>query len=267
MPTLTSARIALPIQRATELPSGAYAITPVVLGTCFSIGGWLMLTAGHVAAEIEASPNSLVVVGVMDAEERMIGAKVTDTERLSGDVGLLRVNPTHIRGAEQCVATFRWKPELLEQLSPVKTVGYAMGHYVLEGELRVMPRAFQGYVVARNPRFRPVGMTGEPFCVYELSFPAPVGLSGAPLMAGRDSSTRVAGVVIGNAETELVVYRWREEEREGNVARSVEQNEFLKLGVAVAAEEILKMESRLAGSTIEAHLEKSNLLTAPRRPK
>src|SRR6267143_3306252 len=81
---------------------------------------------------------------------------------------------------------------------------YTYGFPLTEGERRpdgfidwkLNPRYFQGYLTRDLPYDHP---GDKPTPSYELSFPAPVGLSGSPLLLV--GTLNVAGVIYGNLES------------------------------------------------------------------
>jgi hypothetical protein len=114
-------------------------------------------------------------------------------------------------------------------------------------------RAFEGKVTARVSGFKPTGSALEPFPVYELPFAAPRGLSGCPLLsaAGR---ILVRGVVIGNAQSKMLVHSSTEVVKENDKATTVEQYESLTLGVATDGLFVQGLRSSALGRTIGEHL-------------
>jgi hypothetical protein len=260
MPMSTSSlQVSLPVQRAERVRGERFGVTAEVLGSCFSIGGGFFLTAGHVVREASAVVGAKVpVVGVPDPSGGFVGLAVEEGEDLGADVGVLRVAYAH-SDYKDWFLTFPWRQSPLAQLEEAKTVGYAFGHTDVDGVLQIGPRAFQGYVVARRNRFKPPGMSGPAFSVYELSFAAPTGLSGAPLF-GPDMPSRIVGLVVGNTETEMCVYRSSETLSDGATVESVSREEMLRLGIAVEVGTLLTLGSSLLGGALADHLRKHALL-------
>ena len=141
----------------------------------------------------------------------------------------------------------------------MRTLGFPYGSTEVDNQRGIMIRGFSGEVVAGRRRFRPPGFEDPAFSVYELSFSAPRGLSGAPLL----HKDEVVGIVIGNSDTSMLVHRSTETETVEAGERTkttIEHYEKLTLGISVRSEEILRLESVLANGTIESHLRLHGLL-------
>jgi hypothetical protein len=75
---------------------------------------------------------------------------------------------------------------MLPTLTPVAALGFPFGYD--PERLAVTSRGFAGNIVGS---YRHTGFPGHPH-VYELSFAAPRGLSGGPLLRGESGLSRVA---------------------------------------------------------------------------
>src|SRR5579872_1616351 len=166
-----------------------YIDPPGILGTAFPVGGGRYLTAGHVVSGRAAAEMCL---GFVEGDACRHG-RVIETEVLPGvDVAVMEVSePTS------------WAPRLLtwcpmDMLAPaladVRVCGFPFG-LNLGGEIVLNIRSFKGYIVSAGL------MTNE----YELSFPAPEGLSGAPLQMASGLPGTVGGIIVGSAEVFTVV--------------------------------------------------------------
>jgi hypothetical protein len=254
-------QVVLPVQRAERFDGQRFGVTAEVLGTCFSVGGGYFVTAGHVLREASAVVGTKVpVVGVRDPSGGFMGLAVEDGEELGADAAILKVACADSEYKDWFL-TFPWREQPLAQLEPAKTVGYAFGHHEIDGVLQIGPRAFQGYVVSRRDRFRLLGMSGPPFSVYELSFAAPTGLSGSPLF-GPDMPSRVAGLVVGNTETQMCVYRSTETVSDGASVKSVSHDQLYCIGIAVQVSTLLSLRSSLLGRVLADHLRHHALLSS-----
>ena len=91
--------------------------------------------------------------------------------------------------------------------------------------------------------------------IYEVSFSAPLGLSAAPLMCG----DAVAGIVIGNRSTEMLVFAHREIVR-GDKELVTERFEAMQLGTAVQTTNALALRHDDWGGSLESHLVQQRLL-------
>jgi len=253
-----ASEIVAPIVLADRLEGSLYSVTGDILGTCFSIGGGFCLTAGHVANEIRHRPASKLAVIGFRQEGRWIGAEVAECEVLGADVGVLKF--MFAEGVEGSDApTFAWSVQPLPLLATVKSIGYPFGSTFVDNQLFINPRAFQGHVVSSLSRYQPVGFEGAPFVVYELSFAAPRGLSGAPLLFG-EAPTVVRGLVIGNSQSEMRVHQSTERISEVESKTTVEHFEWLRLGVAVQSPHAASLNSALLGGSVVHHLHQQGLL-------
>jgi hypothetical protein len=144
-------------------------------------------------------------------------------------------------------------------LEEARTIGYAYGLQEVDGEKTIVTRAFQGRLVARVNRFKPLGHRGDVFPVYEMSFAAPRGLSGSPLLSAQGSIV-VHGLMIGNSDSRMLVFASQETVQESRETTRVEHYESLSLGIATQGPFIMSLESRLLGTTIERHLEAQELI-------
>jgi len=217
-----------------------------------------MLTAMHVAAEISRSATRAMVIGIETPDGFFKAAYVSDIEDLGADLALMRVAftiPESVRWFNQIT----WSRISLTPFTPVRAVGYAYGTHTIDDKTSVVVRGFPGTVVSYLNEFRPLSMQGPPFRAYELSFLAPRGLSGSPLLNAQ-GNLQIHGMIIGNAETRMMVFRSEERIQDSDNTTIVEQYEALVLGMAVSAEEILPRRSSLLGLTIEEHLAKHQLL-------
>jgi hypothetical protein len=255
---MQATEIVAPIVLADVLEGSLYSLTGDVIGTCFSLGGRYCLTAGHVATEIGHRPVGKVAVIGFRIEGRWIGAEVVESEVLAADVGVLRFTFREgVEGSEP--PRFSWSVRPLPLLAPVKAIGYPFGSDLVDNQLFINPRAFQGHVAGAPSKYRPVGFDGAAFAVYELSFAAPRGLSGAPLLVG-EAPTVVAGVVIGNSQSVMRVHQSTEMISTAESKTTVENFEWLRLGVAVQSPEVASLHSALLGRTVIDHLHEHGLL-------
>jgi len=255
---LTGYAVALPVAIARPLPNRLFLLSSEIAGTAFSIGGDFFLTAGHVVSDLPKRDDLCLAVPIHEPGANWCTARVVDHELLSCDLAVLRLEYT-VPESASWFKTFRWSQAQVAPLSHVRSVGYAYGLQTVADRKNIIARAFQGYVVARLTRFLPVGVAGPPFGVYELSFAAPRGLSGSPLFNG-EGPLMIHGVVIGNSESRMTVFRSAERVDDGAKEKIIEQYEALTLGVAVQAVEILNQECQILGGTIGEHLSRHDLL-------
>jgi hypothetical protein len=248
--------VALPIFQA-EINAGRITPIPTALvGSCFALGGNYMITAGHVASKF-ADENRTLVVGIYRQDTGLDVAAVIELEHLGCDLAILQIDFDESHMFER-FHRFGWSNVPLDPFTAVRSIGYAYGVQHVEDRQFVIVRGFQGHIVSRLSQFKPAGMMGSPFEVYELSLVAPRGLSGAPLtnVAGK---AVIHGVVIGNSESQMMVFR-NEERVQSDRAQIVERYEALTLGIAVPATEVFRQTSHLFGSTVYHHLNQHGLL-------
>jgi hypothetical protein len=122
----------------------------------------------------------------------------------------------------------------LSTLMAIASIGFPYGYDSKSGA--VSSRGFVGNIAATRAGWD--RFPGRPE-IYELSFAAPVGLSGAPLII---LDHRVCGVVVGNHQTKMLVFTDEERLEEGAVINRVERYEVLNLGIAVRARTILSLQ-------------------------
>lgn len=213
-----------------------------IYGTTFSIGGGYLLTAGHSLQG--ASKHELVGVGVTSgAVWKLIivdDYEIVDTL----EVGLLRAQ---VREAK----ALPWSSAELPMLASVQSIGFP--HAFDRDRMSIDIRAFRGDVVSSRNY---LGVPAKPR-VYELPFACPRGLSGAPVFTTEDTP-RVVGMVIGNTATDMCVLRDKEVVQ-GETTTVVERFERLQLGIAVQANSLLTVESRLLGCSLKEHLQTHGL--------
>ncbi len=70
----------------------------------------------------------------------------------------------------------------------------------------------------------------------------------------------IHGMIIGNSESKMLVFRSEERDKNGDTVTAVEQYESLTLGIAITASEIIALPSKLLGSTIDEHLKDCDLM-------
>jgi hypothetical protein len=238
----------LPVLGGTPDASAQRMAVSDVFGTAFAIGGGMYMTAGHV---VEAAlSTAMVTLAFPEDQGRGWGMyPVLDHEIFSPcDVAIIRAESPH-------AVPLPWETPMLTVLTDVMAFGYAYG---LDHETHILRlRGFKGYTVAARAFER---LPVRP-AAYELSFQAPRGLSGAPLLL--PDSTAIVGMVIGNSTTEMVVFSQREHVIEEGRETLVERFEAMTLGVAIAASSLMAIEFGLLGGTLAAHVSAARLPTSP----
>jgi V8-like Glu-specific endopeptidase len=218
-------------------------------GTCFAIGEGVFVTAAHVIRCAKSHPVAAVVFVPMGSGTGSTGsmeARIEDYELFDDhDLGLFTCEggPYDVRS---------WIRQRVNPLTDTTCFGYPYG---LDHQLkRITIRFFRGVISAQHPIEQ---LTASPDG-YELSFPAPRGLSGAPVLA--TAGLHVLGIVVKNAQSQMLVASDTEIVTEGGERTIVERYEYLTYGIAVGSSAALALKSRLLGCTIEEHLAKHRLL-------
>lgn len=216
-----------------------------------------MLTAGHVVEELTAAAKAgkgVASVGIFHPKSfKQFGLRVSDLEVLGCDIGLLKVD---FQSPDQVDWLFPlwWDPFTSNMGTLVRSPGFAYGDHRVGDARYIVQRSFQGTIVADIGSYLPLGMTGEPFGVFELSFGAPRGHSGAPLL---HENGRVMGVVIGNSKSRMLVLDSEELEESTGTKTVVQQYESLTLGIAVRASNAVTLMSHILGTTLGHFISKS----------
>ncbi|NVE01196.1 trypsin-like peptidase domain-containing protein [Massilia sp. BJB1822] len=260
MTELTTYSISIPVHIADEREGQLYPGKSAVLGTAFPIGDAFLLTAGHVARELNEAKSSnrgQPAVGLFHPESFcQILVRIVETEILEGDIGVLRVEFSEL-SQKTWLFPLHWTLRFVNLGSPVRTPGYAYADHTVGDEHFIIQRSFQGSIVSQIGKYIPNGMKGIPFGVYETSFASPRGHSGAPLLLGNG---RVIGIVIGNSKSRMLILDAEEVSTDGQTTTLIEQYESLALGISVEAKFILNLHSKLLGKTIQSWLESKDLI-------
>jgi len=250
--------ISFPIIAAEKVINERYLISGDICGTAFALGTEYFMTAGHVASSAPHSNNQQLVIGILGPDGFFKAAPIIETEDIGTDIALLKVR-FPFPESEKRVQRLKWSEKSIDTFEHIRVAGYAYGLHVVGENKSVVIRGFQGHVVTSLLEFLPPGMKGKPFKVYELSFAAPRGLSGSPLL-NCHGTILIHGVLIGNRESRMSVFRDEEKVSDQQGVICVERYEALTLGIAVTANEILPRESRLLNGSIREYLRKNLLL-------
>lgn len=260
MAELTTYSISLPVHVADVREGRLVQGRSSVLGTCFPISGRFMLTAGHVVTELEEAKSGShgnPAVGIFHPTTfTQAGIRVTEMEVLDGDIGLLQVEFQE-PDQESWLFPLHWSVGHVNLGSIIRAPGYAYADHSVGSERFIVQRSFQGSIVSEIGTYLPAGMKGKPFGVYETSFAAPRGHSGAPLLK---ENGRVVGVVVGNSKSKMLVLDSEETSTDGKTTTLIEQYESLALGVSVQAGFILGLHSRLLGCSLNDFLIRKGLV-------
>ena len=209
--------------------------TPVMRaahGTAFPIGGSLFLTADHVPQEVDAADLVLTIGAGRDGEWLAVKASI-HTRWPEVDLAVLEADEPRLEPVD-------WTTTEVPIFEPVRTLGFPFGADQRHSTLSA--RGLVGHVAAGR-QFPE--LTGTPE-IYELTFAAPRGLSGAPLF--QHDGLWVCGCVIKNYTTEIAAIRSAEVHTGRGKVERFETYEYLHLGIAVNSTTILglKLSSGLA---------------------
>jgi hypothetical protein len=215
-----------------------------VYGTAFCLSGNVFLTNDHVIKSACQCPSW--GISYLDKQHWKL-ASVKGYESFSAiDMGIVAAEVPNAK-------SLNWSVDILNMLSSVQAVGFP---YALDTENGILTtRSFRGTTVAARTWH---GLQGKPG-IYELSFPCPRGLSGAPLWL-ENSPPYVVGVVFGNSITDMIVYEEKEVEKGGDKTTVYQKAESLHLGMAIQAKSIVSINSQLLKMTIGGFLQSSHLL-------
>ena len=215
-----------------------------VIGTCFSIGGDYFLTAAHVLKSALQYKWSGISFAYKDMWH---GSPFFNTQILEDfDIGIFIAETPNTK-------FLRWNDKSFPMLQAVQSIGYP---YAFDSENRqITVRSFAGHIVSEQKFHRLKGNAR----IYELSFQAPRGLSGAPLLT-LEKGKSVSGIIIGNSTTEMLIYSDKEIISDGIGENTVERYEALHFGIAIQSPQILDIYFTVLGGTLRTHLEKHGLI-------
>lgn len=216
----------------------------IAIGTAFSIGGGFFVTAGHVARELQTYGHQylgfLTHAAGLGAAPYMLGTVSSVEYHDAYDLAILGSSGgAHI--------TLQWVLDDVALLTDIVVAGYP---YALDTVAReVTPRAYRGSIAAAH-KFRELSASPAG---YELSIPAPRGLSGAPVLL-QHMPPIVLGFVIQNGKTGMLVHLDTERDNSGAQQTIVERYEFLTFGRAVSSSAVADLRSAVLRGTLREHL-------------
>jgi hypothetical protein len=214
-----------------------------IYGTAFSINNGYYLTAGHTIKNIKA-------------DGRIPGlAYCPSTEYFTSEIKDIEFHNNFdiciIKSEIPISKCFKWEENDLKYLANILSAGFP---YALDTEKNVINlRAFKGYIVSRSP----FSVLKNKQQIYELSFQAPRGLSGSPIIY--TSSLKIAGIIIGNISTKMLIFS-EEEVLNSEEKKTIERYELLQFGIAIRALSLFNTHSRLLNDTIYNYLHKNDLI-------
>lgn len=243
--------IVCPIVRGTRLDSQTIDVKQID-GTAFCLWENLYLTAAHCIPRDLIEPNC-IGLGFPQPPKTDIGivpflqAETWD----EADIALVKV-PRPVPKS----APVRWRFDTVTGLHDVWTAGYPHAMDIADLGF-IAQRAFKGYTVSHIP-FQRFGQS-EFHEAYELSFKAPMGLSGSPLFS-KESGDPVIGLIIANKETGLEVIEEEEATDDGKTVEFVYYKQKAQYGVAISSKEIGRWKPDLLGTSIEDFVREKGLV-------
>jgi hypothetical protein len=214
-----------------------------IFGTASLLGNGVFITTAHtIKAARECASHAILF---MTDDDTFTMGEPIDFELFEDyDLGLLKL--THYPN----VSAYPWDEYRGFMTEPVQALGYPHGYDAKNNFITM--RALIGHIVS----YMPFHLFPNKPLIYELSFPCPRGISGAPIM----TASGIKGFVIGNSLTEITVFKEEETVDDGSQRVVHEKTETTKFGVAIAVSNLLPLTSRLLGSTFREHLISKGLL-------
>lgn len=253
MPRYNALEVAFPVVSVGQAESSYLGLW----GTAFYIGTGMFVTARHV---IEAAQKTVdsgtarhLAIGQPEKasgdNQEWVFATFTDYEKHPDlDAALF-----HVGDAFESMHAPPWTLQSRDLLSNIVTLGYP---YALDPQHKVINvRAIKGHIIGTGKQLFP----GPAFRSYELSFLAPRGLSGAPLLT--DTPTpMICGMIIGNRSHEMEVASSHETIKDNDGTVTYTKVEVMHIGIAIQQGELAFASFELIGGTIADHLAMNRLL-------
>lgn len=225
------------------------AKTDNLFGTASYLGNRIFITAAHSILNAKECKN--MGIAFRDTHNSKSGftyIPFKDYEIFKDvDLALLKLDGDNFEAT-----TEKWSLKQTEFLEDVFTIGYPFGYNSLEKELLV--RGLKGHIVTRRHFHE---FQNKPL-IYELSFHCPKGVSGASLK--NIETSHIKGFIIGNASTEISVFKETEISEDEKERTVYEKVETTKYGIAITVANLINRNSRLLGTTFRNYLKKQNLL-------
>lgn len=217
--------------------------SPRLLGTCFSIGKGLFVTAGHVAESLRESKRPSLRKFETDGQVKPFPVQISESWG-NVDFGI-------IKASDACLPAISWLNSRIVEPTNIYTIGFAFGLDIRRR--KISRRHFHGHIVSsqKYASWQELDETrtpegSYPFWTYELSFACPLCQSGSPLFAKLpDNTTSVVGIVIGNSKSKIEVLSNVEEESNGSKTETYKSVDLLHLGQAISSISLLRGESIL----------------------
>ncbi len=222
-----------------------------IVGTAFSLGNNYLLTAGHCLPDL--SENQVFGLGYPQPGRHELGiVQVKRAEHFeTHDLALLES-----AAPVPYLEVQKWSQQVATALAEVWSAGYPHALDIAEMGF-VAQRAFKGHIVSHLPHGRLAD--GSFLEVYELSFIAPKGISGAPLFL-QGEIPLVAGVMLGTRQTDMEITREFEASDDGRTAEFHWYIQRMHYGMALTSEALIKLRSDTLNMTIKEYLQSQGLL-------
>jgi hypothetical protein len=250
---LNTYSISLPIFQTKRIIKNRYLVSGKIIGSCFPIGENYFLTAGHVINEIQQlkteDPENCLVVGLVDPSNGLLkSAPIIKQEELLCDCGLVCVDFVFPPSSEW-IKNIPFMKTDININDKLRCFGYPYGLNNYDYDLSLVQRYFEGHLVSSLMKFKPLTYSHDPFPVYEISFNAPAGLSGSPLICYKNQFLN-CGMIIGNSQQKMLIFETQEIIKKQSEKLIVEYYESLSLGIAIKSSTIVDLNSSILGKTI-----------------
>jgi hypothetical protein len=229
-------------------------------GTAFPIGANLFITAKHVIQAalrtLETSTAQYLALGqperdIINGNHEWIFSTFGRYEMHEDlDIAIFELEESF-----DDVFVPAWASQGLNLLNDVVTFGYPHALDVTNKVINV--RGIKGHIIGTGKRLY---LDDPVFQAYELSFRAPRGLSGAPLLTDAPH-IKVCGMIVCNGEYEMEVASHEVISEDGNKTIYTKV-EVMHIGTAIQRSELIRASFDMVGGSIEEYLVQHQLLNA-----
>jgi hypothetical protein len=221
-----------------------------IYGTAFPIGGEYFLTADHVLKN--ALKNPYCGLGFAGLNRQLSSRSLIAHESFPDyDVALLQ-------GYAPDTPLLSWDLTNQDPFADVQTMGYPLAWDVKQSE--IYTRAFKGHIVTTR-RWHDLKAAPN---IYELSFQAPPGLSGAPLVSIA-YPPQLVGMIIKDTTSQMGLPTSIITEKSSDGTQTItEIQEAFHLGIALTSGVLASIHSELLGGSLATRLRRAGLLPEER---
>ena len=201
-------------------------------GTSFCIGPGVFLTAGHVLNNITSDGGLVTLLDLrVDQDTSVKWELAKDAEVVkSHDIGIIKCPMS-------ALGLMGWETQRLPILADVFTYGYP--YAVSKNEdppaWRIGMRGFKGHIITR----RQLWQLCSKAVGYEVACQFPTGLSGAPLLHESSEGVKVAGIILGQDQTQT--------------GEDSDPTGIMRFGTAVDIASIASLGTKIVGGTLDQY--------------